>query len=205
VKNEMLSLDDGIAALKAGELVVYPTETFYGVGADPFSDRAMNLLFAAKAREADKPVGLIAADREMAFSVVAEISEWAERLANAFWPGPLTLVLPVQPGFAPELVGPDGIGVRVSPHPIARALARGLGKPITATSANLSGGAAATKLAEARAAFGDKVKVYLEGGKLSAAAPSTVVAVDGNVVKMIRIGAISASQIADALDDRVSN
>lgn len=201
----MFSLDDGIAALQAGELVVYPTETFYGVGADPFSERAMNLLFAAKAREADKPVGLIAADREMAFSVAREISESADRLANAFWPGPLTLVLPVRPGFAPELAGPDGIGVRVSPHPIARGLARGLGKPITATSANLSGGAPATTLAEARAAFGDKVKVYLEGGRLSAAAPSTVVAIAGNVVKMIRIGAISASQIAAALADKVSN
>ena len=195
----MFRLDDGIAALKAGELVVYPTETFYGLGADPISRDALKLLFAAKAREAHKPVGLIAADSEMAFSIAREISDSARRLANAFWPGPLTIVLPARDGFAPELAGIDGIGVRVSSHPIAQALSRGLGKPIIATSANLSGDAPATTLAEAERAFGTKVKVYLEGGKLTASVPSTVVAIARDKIKMIRVGAISEAQIAAAL------
>jgi L-threonylcarbamoyladenylate synthase len=135
----------------------------------------------------------------MAFSVAREIPIDARRLADAFWPGPLTLVLPARDGIAPELAGADGVGVRVSPNPIARALSAGIGRPITATSANLSGGAPANTLEQARAGLGEKVKVYLEGGKLTASAPSTVVAVKQSGWKMVRLGAISESQIAIAL------
>lgn len=195
----MFSIADGIEALRAGELVVYPTETFYGIGADASSSIALQRLFELKRREPDRPVGLIAADTVMAFSVAREIPADARRLADAFWPGPLTLVLPARDGVAPELTGPDGVGIRVSPHPVARVLSAGLGRPITATSANLSGQAPATTLAEARGAVGDKVKVFLEGGKLTAPAPSTVVAVGRSGWKMIRVGAISQNQIAMAL------
>jgi L-threonylcarbamoyladenylate synthase len=195
----MSSLDDGIAALRVGELVVYPTETFYGIGIDALSAIALKRLFAVKRRDPDRPVGLIAADTAMAFSIAREISPNARRLAEAFWPGPLTLVLPARKDVASELTGLDGVGVRVSPHPIARALTAGIGRPITATSANLGGEPPATTLAEARKALGEKVKVYLEGGKLTAPAPSTVVAVGQHGWKMVRVGAISESQIAVAL------
>jgi L-threonylcarbamoyladenylate synthase len=195
----MFRLEDGIAALQAGELVVYPTETFYAIGADAFSSTALRRLFTVKGREPGRPVGLIAADTAMAFSVAREIPIDARRLADAFWPGPLTLVLPARDDIAPELAGADGVGVRVSPNPVARSLSAGIGKPITATSANLSGAPPASTLAEARAAFGAKVKVYLEGGNLMASAPSTVVAVSGSGWKMVRVGAISLSQIAIAL------
>ena len=195
----MFSIEDGIAALQAGELVVYPTETFYAIGADAFSSSALARLFRVKRREAGRPVGLIAADTAMAFSLAREIPSNARRLADAFWPGPLTLVLPARDDLARELGGLDGVGVRVSPNPVARALSAGLGRPITATSANLSGEAPASTLDEARAGLGEKVKVYLDGGKLTAAAPSTVVAVSGSAWKMIRVGAISESQIAAAI------
>jgi L-threonylcarbamoyladenylate synthase len=195
----MFSLEDGIAALKAGELVVYPTETFYAIGADAFSSTALRRLFRVKGREPGRPVGLIAADTAMAFSVAREIPDDARRLADAFWPGPLTIVLPAREDIATELAGPDGVGVRVSPNPIARALSAGLGRPITATSANLSGAAPASTLAEARAGLGEKVKVYLEGGKLTTSAPSTVVAVSRSGWKMVRVGAISEDRIAAAL------
>lgn len=195
----MFSIADGIEALRAGELVVYPTETFYGIGADASSTTALQRLFAVKQRDPDRPVGLIAADTAMAFSVAREIPADAARLADAFWPGPLTLVLPARDGVAPELTGPDGVGIRVSPHPVARALSAGLGRPITATSANLSGQPPASTLADARSAVGNKVKVFLEGGKLAASAPSTVVAVGKSGWKMIRVGAISLNQIAMAL------
>jgi L-threonylcarbamoyladenylate synthase len=196
---EIFRIDDGIAALRSGELVVYPTETFYGIGADPFSRSALQRLFAVKAREPERPVGLIAADTAMAFSVASEVPIDARRLADAFWPGPLTLVVPARAEIAPELVGPNGVGMRVSPHPVAHALAAGLGRPITSTSANLSGQPPATTLAEARQPFGAKVKVYLEGGKMAASAPSTVVAFEGGEWKMLRVGAISADQIAAVL------
>ena len=195
----MTRLEDGIAALQAGELVVYPTETFYAIGADAFSSIALRRLFRVKGREPGRPVGLIAADSAMAFSVAREIPLEARRLADAFWPGPLTIVMPARDGIADELAGPDGVGVRVSPNQVARALSAGLGRPITATSANLSGDAPASKLEEARAGLAEKVKVYLEGGKLTASAPSTVVAVNSSGWKMVRVGAISENQIAAAL------
>ena len=195
----MFRLEDGIAALQAGELVVYPTETFYAIGADAFSSIALRRLFQVKRREPGRPVGLIAADSAMAFSVAREVPLDARRLADAFWPGPLTLVLPARDDIAPELVGPDGVGVRVSPNPVARALSAGIRRPLTATSANLSGEAPASTLEQARAGLGEKVKVYLEGGKLTASAPSTVVAVNEHGWKMVRLGAISERQIAMAL------
>jgi L-threonylcarbamoyladenylate synthase len=195
----VFGLADGIAALKAGQLVVYPTETFYALGADAFSSTALRRLFRVKGREQGRPVGLIAADTAMAFSVAREIPIDARRLAGAFWPGPLTIVLPARDDLAPELTGRDGVSVRVSPNPVARALSAAIGRPITATSANLSGKAPASTLDEARVGLGEKVKVYLEGGKLAASAPSTVVAVTGSEWKMVRVGAISKDQIAAAL------
>ena len=195
----MFRIEDGIAALQVGELVVYPTETFYAIGADAFSSTALRRLFMLKRREPGRPVGLIAADTAMAFSVAREIPIDARRLADAFWPGPLTLVLPARDDIADELKGPEGVGIRVSPNPIARALSAGIGRPITATSANLSGEAPASTLENARAALGEKVKVYLEGGNLTASAPSTVVAINGSGWKMVRVGAISENQIAAAL------
>ena len=195
----MSSVEDGIAALKADGLVVYPTETFYAIGADAFSSTALRRLFGVKGREPGRPVGLIAADAAMAFSVAREVPIVARRFADAFWPGPLTIVMPARDEIANELTGPDGVGVRVSPNPIARALSAGIGRPITATSANLSGEAPASTLENARAALGGKVKVYLEGGNLTASAPSTVVAVNRSGWKMVRVGAISEDQIAAAL------
>ena len=195
----MVRLEDGIAALLAGELVVYPTETFYAIGADAFSTAALRRLFQVKGREPGRTVGLIAADTAMAFSVAREVPNVARRLAVAFWPGPLTIVMPARDEIADELAGPDGVGVRVSPNQVARVLSAGLGKPITATSANVSGAAPARQLDEARAGLGEKVKVYLEGGQLTAPAPSTVVAVNSSGWKMVRVGAISENQIAAAL------
>jgi len=193
------TLDDGIAALHASELVVYPTETFYGLGADPYSKEGLRRLFEVKGRDKDRPVGLIAADATMAFSIFHEIHPLARRLADAFWPGPLTIVMQPRDDFAPELCSPEGVSVRVSPNPVARTLAAGLGHPITATSANLSGQTPATTLDEARAAFGDKVKVYLEGGKLMAMRPSTVVVLSEDDWQILRPGVISETEIAAVL------
>jgi L-threonylcarbamoyladenylate synthase len=194
------SLTEAIEALRAGELVVYPTETFYGLGADPLSPAALERLFALKRREPDKPVALIAADSASAFNLARAIPDIAHRLAVAFWPGPLTLVLPARDGFPPALLGSDGgIGVRVSPHPAARALAAGLGRPITATSANLAGEPPATTITETRVAFGVKVKTYLDGGTLTGGAPSTIVAFDSAGFRVLRAGAITEQAIATAL------
>jgi len=197
---EISTIEDAIDALRAGELVVYPTETFYGIAADPSSKSALKRLFAIKERDAAKTVAMIAADTRSAFSLAREVSPIARRLAECFWPGPLTLVLPAGAQIASELVGlSGGVGVRVSSHPTARALAASLERPITATSANRAGYSPAKTLADARNVLGTKIKVYLEGGTLGTGAPSTVLEVAGDRWRIIREGTVSARQIAAAL------
>ncbi|MBF6558742.1 MAG: threonylcarbamoyl-AMP synthase [Candidatus Binataceae bacterium] len=193
------AIERAIAALRAGDLIIYPTETFYGIGADPFAAGALDKLFALKGREAAKTVALIADDAAAAFALAREVPESARTLAAAFWPGPLTLVMPARADLPVALAGPDGgVGVRVSSHPIARAIAAGLGRPITATSANLAGEPPAPTLAAVREAFGEKVKVILDGGTLAGGAPSTLVACDRTGWRILRAGAIDDAAIAAA-------
>lgn len=196
---EIAGLEGALDALRAGELVVYPTETFYALGADPFSPAALERVFALKGRDPERPIALIAADTGMALALAGEVPPGARRLAQAFWPGPLTLVLSARAGLAPGIAGPGGVGVRVSPHPVARALSLGLGCPITATSANLSDRPPAVTLAAARNQLGDKVKVYLEGGTLGAQAPSTVVSLGARGMRLVRAGAVSERELRAAL------
>ncbi len=199
-----LNIDQAIEALCAGELIVYPTETFYAIGADALSAAAVERLFALKRREPDKPVALIAADSKMAFESAAEVPPAARTLAARFWPGPLTIVIPARAGLPAGLLGPTGaVGMRVSPHPIARQLASTLGRPITASSANFSGAPPAATIDEARIVFGDRIRAYLDGGPLSAMAPSTVIAFESGRVRILRDGAIARERIADALGDEV--
>ena len=198
--------DEALAALAAGEAIVYPTETFYALGVDALSPRPLERLFAIKGRENDKPVALIAADSAMAFTVAGEVPAQARVLAEAFWPGPLTLVLPARAGIPAVLIGADGgVGVRVSSHPIARALAAALRRPLTATSANLAGEPPAVELRAARRAFADKVKVFVKGGRLAGGAPSTVVAVDRAGMRVLRPGAVSEHQLAATLKANASS
>jgi L-threonylcarbamoyladenylate synthase len=185
-----------IAALRAGEVVVYPTETFYGIAADAFEPEALERIFEIKGRDTAKTIALIAHDAAAAFAIAREVPEIARRLSAVFWPGPLTIVMPARSGIPNALVGPDGgVGIRVSSHPIARALAYGLGRPITATSANRSGQAPARTIGEARATLGDKVKVFVEGGTLTGDVPSTVVQCDRDGWRLLRAGAIGVDKI----------
>jgi L-threonylcarbamoyladenylate synthase len=200
------AIREALAALAAGEAIVYPTETFYALGVDALSLKALERLFAIKGREPGKPVALIAADLTMAFAVAREVPPEARLLAEAFWPGPLTLVLPARDGIPVALIGADGgVGVRVSSHPIACALAAELRGPLTATSANLAGEPPAVELDAARYALGGKVKVFVDGGKLAGGAPSTVVAVDRGGIRVLRPGAVSERQLAAALKSDYSD
>jgi len=200
------AIDQALTALDAGELVVYPTETFYALGADAASPRALERLFAIKRREPDKPVALIVADLAMARQVVVEIPATALRLAQTFWPGPLTMILPARSGLNAALLGNGGgVGLRVSSHPIAHALVQRLGRPLTATSANLAGEPPADSIEQARAAFGNKVAIYLEGGRLGLTPASTVIAFDGSRPQVLRQGPISEGEIAAALGSEVAS
>jgi L-threonylcarbamoyladenylate synthase len=200
------SIAQAIAALRAGEVIVYPTETFYGIGADAFAPAALERIFAIKGREAAKTIALIAHDDAAAFAVAREVPQSARLLARAFWPGPLTLVMPARVGIPAALIGPDGgVGVRVSSHPVARALAQGLGRAITATSANRSGEAPARTVVEARDALGSSVKAYVEGGTLTGTAPSTIVECNGAGWRLLRAGAIGIEEIEAVLSTGVGN
>lgn len=191
-----VALGRAVEALRRGEVIVYPTETFYALGVDFSVPGALERLYALKARQPDQPIALIAADLAMAFSVVREVPAAARALAAKFWPGPLTLVLPAAAQLPAGLIGPDGgVGVRVSPHPICGALAAELGRPLTATSANRTGLPPARSVDEARAMFREHVAIYLDGGVTNVVAPSTVVGFDGAGIRVFRAGAIAASTL----------
>lgn len=198
------SIAEAAAALRAGELVVFPTETFYAIGADPMQPNALAAIVRVKGREPEKPVALIASDAASAFAIASEIPDDARLLAETFWPGPLTLVLPRRAGLNEALIGPSGgIGVRVSPHPTARALALAVDGLITATSANLSGQPPASTLPEARRSLGGQISIYIDGGALNSPAPSTVVEFgQDSSFRIVRPGAIHHSTIAAALRRR---
>jgi L-threonylcarbamoyladenylate synthase len=178
-----------------GGIVVYPTETVYGLGADAGSAAALERLVALKGRESGKPIAVLISDLEMLRVVVSAVPPHAQSLMRRFWPGPLTLVLPARAGVSPLLTGTHGgIGVRLSSHPMATALVRELGRPITAPSANPAGRRPPVRIDEARDYFGSQVDYYLDAGPLRGEPASTVVdARDG--ITVIRAGAIAIEDL----------
>ena len=198
--NQATDLTAALTALKRGEVIVFPTETLYGLGADALNFTAVEKVFQLKGRDADNPFPVLVADRTMLNSLVAEITPLAELLITRFWPGPLTLVLPARPDIPQPLVNRQGgIGVRLSSQPIATELVRLLRRPLTATSANLSGQPGAHTVAEAKNYFAEKISVYLDGGELQSPTGSTVAAIDKNKLNIIRAGDISRQALEDAV------
>jgi len=196
---EAEGLSRAVEALKKGEVIVFPTETFYGLGADALNEAAVEQVFSLKGRDPRNPLPLIIAKPEMLDSVASEVPPLAGKLARRFWPGPLTLVLPARLGLpAPLLNSEGGVGVRVSSHPAARGLAEKLTHPITATSANPSGKEPARTIAEARAYFSGKVGFFLDGGRLEGKKGSTVVEVAGDKLRIIREGEIPSIELEKA-------
>jgi L-threonylcarbamoyladenylate synthase len=207
---------DAARALRDGGLVCVPTESTYGLAADIRVPAALDALVAIKGRDPRSPFALIAADLDSARSVAASWPARADALAARHWPGPLTLVVPARADLPACLIGPGGgVGVRVSSHPVAAALARAIGGPITATSANPAGLPPATDVAAARAYFGDadargggnaadgsaRIAAYLDAGPARGVA-STVAAIgaDGRVT-VLRPGPISLDDRDDRDDD----
>lgn len=189
----LLTRDVGRAAevLRAGGLVVYPTETFYGLGALVAAPAALARLASAKLRPEGKPLPLVAADLAMARSVAAGFPEGAARLAARFWPGPLTLVLPAAPGLPPEVAGDGTVGVRVPGSATARQLSRLAGGPLTSTSANPSGGPPVTRPQDLDPGLVSLVEAVLDGGEVPGGLPSTVVAVGPDGPRLLRVGAVA--------------
>jgi L-threonylcarbamoyladenylate synthase len=189
-----------VTALRRGDVIVFPTETLYGLGADALNFTAVEKIFQLKGRDPNNPFPVLVADRTMLDSLVANISPLAEKLMARFWPGPLTLVLPARHDIPPPLVNSTGaIGVRISSQPIANEIVRMLGRPLTATSANPSGQPGAQTLAQARDYFAGKIEIFIDGGALTSKSGSTVAAVAGNKIKIIRAGEIGKDELRNAL------
>ncbi len=196
-------LDAAATRLGAGGVLVFPTETFYGLAADPRNPEAVAALLRAKGRPEGQALPLLAGDRSQVQLVAPgwETVPLAEKLAEAFWPGPLSLILPAAPELAPGVAGADGsVAVRVSSHPLAAALARRFGHPLIATSANKSGEAPATEASDAaRGLAGSPGLAVLDGGPTAGGAPSTLVDPRTSPPRILREGAVPPSALAVVL------
>ena len=188
------------AMLRSGGLVACPTETFYALAADPRNPAAVERVFFVKGRPDRQPLPILASEEAALRACVAEFPAAAARLAERFWPGPLTLVL----RSAPDLTGPltgggPTIGIRVSPHPVAAALSRLLGGPIVATSANRSGQVPPATALEVERSLGDAVDLILDAGPCAGGSASTVVDLDADPPRLIRSGAVPVGSIVEVL------
>jgi L-threonylcarbamoyladenylate synthase len=185
--------------LRAGGLVAFPTETVYGLGADALSEDAVRRVFALKGRPSNNPLIVHVSGVEMARRVVAAWPPEAEALARAFWPGPLTLVLPKAPGV-PGIVSGHGpnVGVRCPDHALALALIEALGGPIVGPSANPSGAVSPTTAAHVRECFSPDDVLVLDGGACRVGVESTVLSLVGERPRILRPGALGSAELGRA-------
>lgn len=188
-------------SVSTGELVVLPTDTVYGIGADAFDADAVTSLLAAKGRGRDMPVPVLVGSWTTLQGLVGEVDESTWRLIEAFWPGGLTLVVEHAPTLRWDLGDAHGtVAVRMPLHPVAIELLEQTG-PMAVSSANISGQPPALTAAEARDQLGESVAVYLDGGPVSSGVASTIVDVTGDVPKVVRAGAVSLDELQAVVAD----
>ncbi|MEC4016733.1 L-threonylcarbamoyladenylate synthase [Streptomyces sp. H27-D2] len=194
-------LREAASAVRRGELVVLPTDTVYGIGADAFSAEAVGDLLAAKGRGRGMPSPILVGSPNTLHGLVTDFSEQAWELVDAFWPGALTLVAKHQPSLTWDLGETRGtVAVRMPLHPVAIELLTEFG-PMAVSSANLTGHPSPQDCDAAQDMLGDSVSVYLDGGPTPAAVPSSIVDVTGKVPMLLRAGAISVEQLREVVPD----
>jgi L-threonylcarbamoyladenylate synthase len=193
-------LEEAATLIRAGGIVAVPTDTLYGLAADPFSGAAVEKIFAVKGRSAERALPLIAADLEQIERWLSPVPPAGRRLAAAYWPGPLTLLV-ARPAELPAGVtgGLEQVGVRVPAHAVARGLCRVCGRPLTATSANHSGAPASADPDAVARALNDGVGLLLDAGHTRGGPPSTIVDVSGSDVRLVRPGAIPWDEVQACL------
>lgn len=202
--------DQILSFLRAGGVIGFPTDTSYGLGADPFQESAARRIFEIKGRPDAKPI-LVLVDSMTMLKQIADCStmfETTKLLANRFWPGPLTLILPVRnsdSGNVSRLVTADTgtIGVRWPLAPFANRLVRAFGKPITATSANKSGQPSTASADEVRAQLGMDLEMLIDGGVLSSPLGSTIVDLTQQRPTLVREGPVSRKALEEALGGNI--
>ncbi len=188
--------------LGSGKVIIYPTETVYGIGCDAFNETAVGRIFEIKQRPENKPLILLVRDVNMLKDIVAEIPSVAQQLITAFWPGSLTLIFKAKPGISKLLTGGTGrIGVRQSPHPLVASIFQVFGNPLVSTSANISSEPPAVSIKDIPTFITDKVDLIIDAGIIGST-PSTVIDVMDSGIVYRREGAIKKTSIERLLYDR---
>ena len=197
---DMSPVEIAVAALRRGEIVAFPTDTYYGLGANVFDAHAVERILEAKGRPPSSPLPVLLADAADVEKVCLDPPPELESLAEAFWPGPLTVVAPALQGVAHGVTAGRGtVGVRVPDHEIPRSIARQLGSPVTGTSANISGNGPHKTGEAVEDELGDHVDYVVPGDCGAHAAASTVVDLCGNSPVVLRDGAISLADLKQVL------
>lgn len=182
--------------LKSGGVIIYPTETVYGIGALYSDEQALQRVFAIKGRDPARPVLLLLPDGSYLERLAVRVSEKARRIAERYWPGPLTLLFHAAPGLSPLLTGADNkIGCRVSSHPVAQRLLNAVGLPITSSSANTSGNNNPSNFNQIDYSLQNMVDVLIDAGDLGQGIPSTVLDVSEEPFRVVRAGAVNPKEL----------
>ena len=195
-KPSKASILKAVRILRQGRIVAYPTETFYGLGVDVYNQEAIKIIFQIKGRDCNQPISIIIGSTADLQDIVADPPEIAGKLMEEFWPGPLTLVFKASRSVPALLTAGTGkIGIRISSHPIAAAMAKTLCHPITATSANLSGAKECTSASEVIQSIGDQVDMVIDGGTTPGLSGSTILDIAVSPPVILRDGMIPASRL----------
>lgn len=191
VRPDSVSIERAVMSLHRGGVIAIPTDTLYGLAVDPFNAAAVARVFAIKGRPGERALPVVAADVAQVRAWIGEMGPLANRLAAQFWPGPLTLVMHAPPTLAPGVSGDrETVGVRVPAHAVTRALCAAFARPLTATSANLSGEPATSDPNQVAIRLGDCLDVLLDAGPTAGGPASTVIDVTGAEPQLIRAGAV---------------
>ena len=186
--------------IKTGKLIIYPTETFYGIGALYSDEKALKRIFNIKSRNKTKPVLLIIQDIASLYKLSSSVSQQSLFIAQRFWPGPLTLLFPASTQLPRLLIGSSGkVGCRVSSNLVAKRLLYFLKEPITSTSANLSGGKSPKQIDEIPEELLNSVDIILDAGETPGGIPSTIMDVSDHPFIVVREGAIPSTEIFNSL------
>jgi L-threonylcarbamoyladenylate synthase len=187
--------------IAGGGIIAYPTETFYGLGADATNEKAIQKIFTVKGRDFKNPISLIIGKPDDIYPLVKDVPETAKKMMSAFWPGALTIVFSAADNVSPMLTAGNGkIGLRVSSHPIAGKIAQKINRPLTATSANLSGMPECSRAFEVIDQIGNKIDAIIDCGQTKGGKASTIIDVTCDPPVILREGAISRKNIGKYID-----
>ncbi len=192
-------LKQSVSILKNGGIIVYPTDTVYGLGADAFNEAAVNRIYKIKQRPLDQPLSVLIAEMSDLNQLTDDFPDMARILADKYWPGGLTLVVS-KSSLIPDWItaGRDTVAVRIPDHPITLELLRAFGKPLIGTSANLSGSPSVISADEVKEQLGNAADFIFDGGVCPGGFESTIIDVTGNMPIVLREGAISRSELERA-------